>query len=132
MRILIAEDDLGSRVALAKLLSSFGQCDVAENGREAFSCFKKALSEGAPYELVCLDIMMPELDGQQVLRKIRSEERGAGIGGLDAVRVIMISALDDSGNILGAFKGGCEAYLHKPLDKDKLIGRMRDLGLVSM
>ena len=131
MRILIAEDDLSTRTLLTKLLSPYGRCEVAVNGREAIECFRLALDEQEPYELVCLDIMMPENDGHQVLASIRAQEETRGIAGLEAVKVIMISALDDSKNVLGAFKQGCEAYLTKPINKDQLVDRLRNLGLVS-
>ncbi len=76
--------------------------------------------------------MMPVMDGQQALQKIRRLEEQHGIGGLDTAKVIMVTAADDSKNIMKAFRQGqCEAYLTKPLDREKLITHIRDLGLIE-
>ncbi len=130
MRILIAEDDFTSRRILQKLLSSYGTCDVATNGKEAVEAFRISWEEAAPYDLICLDIMMPHLDGQQVLTEIRSLEKEKGIDGFKGVKVIITTALDDFNNIMKAFKGQCDAYLVKPIDKVKLVREIEKLGLL--
>lgn len=129
MKILVAEDEYIGRALLVEMLSPFGTCDTAENGREALEMVKKSF-ETTPYDLVCLDIMMPELDGQQVLQEIREIEaqRHSDKG----IKIIMTTALDDSGNIMRAFtRGACEGYLTKPIDKIKLIEQIQELGLIA-
>ena len=74
MRILIVEDDLASRKIMLKILSKYGECDVTVDGLEAVDAFMLAQKENKPYDLVCLDIMMPKLDGVKVLKVIRSLE----------------------------------------------------------
>lgn len=74
MRILIAEDDLASRKVLYKFLSNYGECDITIDGMEALEAFMLAWDEGKPYDLICLDIMMPELDGVKTLKTIRDIE----------------------------------------------------------
>ena len=74
MRILIVEDDLASRKIMLKILSKYGECDVTVDGLEAVDAFMLAQKENKPYDLVCLDIMMPKLDGVNVLKVIRSLE----------------------------------------------------------
>jgi two-component system, chemotaxis family, chemotaxis protein CheY len=130
MRILIAEDDFTSRKILQKLLSPYGTCDVATNGKEAVDAFHLAWEEETPYDLICLDIMMPYLDGGQVLDEIRSFEKERGIEGLKGAKIIMTTALDDFTNIMKAFRGQCDSYLVKPIDKAKLIGAIEKLGLL--
>ncbi len=130
MRILIAEDDFTSRRILQKLLSPYGMCDIAVNGKEAVDAFRLAWAEEAPYELVCLDIMMPCLDGSQVLADIRSFEKERGIEGLKGTKIIMTTALDDFTNIMTAFRGQCDSYLVKPIVKAKLIGTLERLDLL--
>ena len=71
MKILIAEDDYVSRKFLYKFLSTFGECDVTVDGMEAIEVFLSALEQGQYYDLVCLDIMMPEVDGIKALKTIR-------------------------------------------------------------
>lgn len=130
MRILIVEDDFTGRRLMQKILAPYADCDVAIDGAEAVKAFQMALEANDPYDLICLDIMMPEMDGHQALRAMRRVEEEHGIGGLDGVKVIMTTALDDSRNILGAFREGCEAYVTKPVDPQRLLEQMRKLGLL--
>ncbi len=132
MKCLIVEDNFAARKLLQKYLSGYGDCDVAANGIEAVDAFKEALDEGQPYDLICLDVMMPQMDGHQALEAIRQVETQHGIGGLDGVKVIMTTALGDSKNIMGAFREGCEAYIIKPVEKQKLLKEIEGLGLISV
>jgi len=129
MKILIAEDDFTSRKILQQYLKPFGDADIAVNGKEVVSAFSKALKDQAPYELVCLDIMMPEMDGQTALTNIRKLETNFDINYPDSARIIMTTALSDGKNVLGAFKSGAEAYLTKPIDKIKLYEQLEKLGI---
>lgn len=126
MRTLIVEDDFISRRLLQSILSAFGASDVAVNGLEALEAFKLAIEEGNAYDLVCLDIMMPEMDGHDVLRKLREYEESMGRFGKDSATVIMTTALGDLDNIKKAFEEQCEYYLIKPVDKNKLVGIVRE------
>ena len=131
MKTLIVEDDFLARSLLSTLLSEYGVCHIALNGQEALDAISRAMDEGSPYDLVCLDIMMPVMDGQEALLELRKMEEARGIQGLNATKVIMVTAIDDSKNIMKAFRQGlCEAYLTKPLDRNKLISYIKDLGLV--
>jgi two-component system chemotaxis response regulator CheY len=131
MKVLIVEDDFTNRKVLQKYLEPFAKCDVAVDGREALETFSAALRAGEPYELVFLDIMMPQVDGHAVLRGIRELESSSGVVGDGASKVIMTTALDDSSNVLGAFSEGCEAYVVKPIDKQKLYHELRKLGCID-
>lgn len=132
MKTLIVEDDFLARSLLSTLLAEYGVCHVAVNGEEALTAVARAFGKKAPYDLICLDIMMPVMDGQEALQEIRKIENKNGIMGLDATKVIMITAVDDSKNIMKAFRQGqCEAYLTKPLDREKLLKHLDDLGLVE-
>lgn len=121
MKILIVEDDFLSRKLMLSYLTPLGACDVASNGKEAIEAFTLAHAENAPYDLMTLDIMMPDLSGQEVLKRIRAYEVDHKIMFSDGVKVIMTTALEDSRNVMDAFKNQCEGYLVKPIDYDKLI-----------
>ena len=125
MKCLIVEDEFTSRKLLQVYLSDYGNCFVAVNGHEAVEAFREALEENEPYDLICLDIMMPEMDGHETLKAIRRIESEHGIAGLDGVKVIMTTALEDSKDVMGAFKSGCEAYLVKPVEKENPVAGSR-------
>ena len=131
MKCLIGEDESTSRMLLHRFLLEVGECHAATNGRETVEAFKTALDQGEFYDLVCLDIMMPEMDGHQVLQAIRQLEGAAGIDDLAGVKVIMITAMHDSEHVLGAFRLGCDAYIVKPVLKSKLFEEMGKLGLFA-
>jgi len=131
LNVLIAEDDTTSREILQRFLSPVGNCDTVANGRDAISAFEQAHEKNSPYRLVCLDIIMPDGDGLEILEHIRSFEETHRIRQELAVKVIMTTSLDDSRSVIGAFKGGCESYLVKPIDKQKLNYELIKLGIIE-
>lgn len=129
MKILVVEDDATSRDVLRSILSEFGECDLAADGEEGLSAFERAYGQGAPYDLVCLDILLPRMDGQEVLRKIRELEASGGSEAGEA-RVVMITALSDPKNVVETFyRGGATAYVPKPIDRDHLFQVLGKLGV---
>ena len=130
MRTLVVEDDYITSQVMQEIMLSFGHCDVAENGREALELFNSAQISGTLYDVIFLDIMMPEMDGQEVLGRIREAEKLKGIMGLDCVKIVMTTALDDYNNVKSAFASQAEAYVVKPIDKDKIIKSLVGLGLL--
>ncbi len=128
IRTLIVEDEFTSRMILNALFAKLGPCDVAMNGREALEAFATAM-KGTHYELLCLDISMPGMDGHAVLKEVRGMERAAGIGRLDRVKVIMTTASRDRRDVVDAFRSECDGYLVKPIDKIGLISKLSNLGL---
>lgn len=131
MRILIAEDDLAGRKLLQKFLSRYGECDIAVDGLETLDTFLMAIKEEKPYDLICLDIMMPKLDGLKVLKAVRGIEKEKGIPEGSQVKIIMTTALNDKKTVMEAYDSGCEAYAWKPIDLEKLTEAMKKLGLIQ-
>ncbi len=131
MKTLIVEDDFISRRILKEMLSPYGECDIAIDGEEAVQAFRIALDESAPYDLVCMDIMMPNMDGQEALRLIRALEKERGGSAAKETKVIMTTALGDPKTVVEAFyKGGVTSYLVKPIGKQKLLQELRNFGLI--
>lgn len=131
MRILIAEDDLTSRMFMKKYLSNYGECDIAINGMEAIDSVSEALHKGEPYELICLDIMMPMVDGIKALKSIRELEKTLLKQKDEPAKVIMTTALNDKDTVEEAYKYGCEGYAWKPIDFDKFNEVLRKLELIE-
>lgn len=130
MRILIAEDDIISRKFLLKFLSRYGECDLVVDGLEALDAFLISLKENKPYDLICLDIMMPKVDGVKVLKHIRDLETQKGILPDKRSKIIMTTALAETQFVQKAIDIGCNAYAAKPIDTVKLDEVLQDLGLV--
>jgi two-component system chemotaxis response regulator CheY len=131
MRILIAEDDFASRLFMKKFLSKYGECDVAVDGIEALDAYLNSIKDENIYDLICLDIMMPKLDGMKVLKSIRNIEKQKNISEDKKVKIIMTTALNDKQTVLSAYDSGCEAYAWKPIETEKFIVVMRNLGLIE-
>lgn len=131
MRILIVDDDYQSRVLLQKMLEKRGDCQMEEDGKKALGAFVQAISQGDPFGLVCMDIMMPEMDGQEALRRIRAIEKERGLRGKDEAKIIMTTALDDPKNVFEAYyKGGATSYIAKPIDAHSLLHMLRNMELI--
>lgn len=131
MKILLAEDDFVTRKFMVGFLSKYGECDVTVDGMEAVDAFMMALEDEEPYDLVCLDIMMPVMDGYQALMGIRNLEKARGIAQDKQAKVIMTTALNDEKNVKMAFELGCTIYSGKPIDKERFEQAMKKLGLIQ-
>ncbi len=135
MKVLIVEDEFTSRKILQRIFSSFGTCDTAVNGNEAVEAFEQAWLEGEPYDLICMDVLLPNMDGHQALERIRDIEKQMGIMVTQEVHVMMVTVLDDTENIMKAFfRLGASSYIVKPVrpaDREKVINEVRKMGLLS-
>jgi two-component system chemotaxis response regulator CheY len=131
MRVLLVEDDFSSRLVLQTFLSKHGECHVAVNGKEAVDAFRSALEHGERYHLICMDIMMPELDGRQALRQIRDLEEKFGILSATGAKIIMTTAVNDVKEVGRCFHELCDSYLVKPIDLATLLGQMKSYQLVQ-
>ena len=130
MKILLAEDDFVTRKFMTGFLSKYGECDVTVDGSESVDAFMMALEDDEPYDLVCLDIMMPVMDGYQALMGIRNLEKERNIPADKAAKVIMTTALNDEQNVKMAFELGCTVYSGKPIDQDKFEQVLKKFGLI--
>ena len=131
MRILIAEDDRISRSFLQKFMVTYGEVEVAVDGMDAIDIYMDAIKEGRPFDLLCLDIMMPKVDGLKVLKVIRQLENQNEKASDKKIKIIMMTALADIGYVDEAFRLGCDAYASNPVDTEKVEEAMRNLGLIT-
>ena len=130
-RILIMEDDPVSGLLIQRYLDSYGECNLVTDGKKAIEAFEQAIGTEERYHLIILDIMVPEINGKDVLKKIRELEMEKRIPEQGRTKVIMTTALSDSGNVIDSFKYKCDAYLIKPIDKKKLLREISSLGLMQ-
>ncbi len=131
MKTLIAEDDFTSRLIMQEILKVYGPCHIAVNGQEAVEAVRAALEAGEPYSLICLDVMMPEIDGQEALRQIRAQEEAKGILSSNGSVIVMTTALNDVKNVSAAYGSLCDMYLTKPIQKAKLLDELRKRKLIE-
>ncbi|MBN2412667.1 response regulator [candidate division KSB1 bacterium] len=120
MRILVVDDDYVSRTKLKSLLSAYGDCDAVDNGEIALKMFEKAYKESVPYNLITMDIEMPDLSGQEVVHSIRQWELENKVKTSRQVKILMITIKNDVDDIMSSFKEGCEWYLTKPVTPENL------------
>lgn len=130
MKALVAEDDFASRKFITNYLNQYGECDATVDGMEVVDAFMMAYEDEEPYDLVCLDVMMPVMDGYQALKAIRDIEVEKGIPVEKRVKIIMMTALNEERNVKKAFEMGCTVYCAKPVDMEKLKGVLQKLSLI--
>jgi len=130
MKTLIVEDDFTSRLLLQELLKGYGPAHIAVNGKEAIEAVRLALEAGEPYALICLDIMMPEMDGQEALKEIRTLEEAREIISSNRAKILMTTAHADKVNVIKAREQQCDFFLVKPIQRAKLIEVLRQLKLI--
>jgi len=132
VKCLIVEDDFISRRILRELLNPHFEIEIAVDGEEAITAFKLAHQAKSPFDLICMDIMMPKMDGREALRLIRQLEKELEIPPNLETKIVMTTALDDPKTVFDSFyQDGATAYLVKPISKQKLIRELRALGLIQ-
>ena len=133
MKILIVDDSKSARFLMEEMLSEYGKCDTAENGLEGVETFEMAIDSGEPYNIVFLDIVMPEMNGQEALIRMREIEEDKEIMELDESAIIMTTGLSDSKSITDAIHNGeATSYIVKPVSKEKLTEKLSNLGLITI
>jgi two-component system chemotaxis response regulator CheY len=131
MKTLIVEDDFTSRLLLQSLLSRYGECHGVVNGYEAIKAFCMATDQNVPYNLVCMDILMPGPNGPDTVRSLRAIEEEKGVLPQHGAKVIMTTGLNSARDVSQSFNSLCDAYLTKPIDVAKLLDHLKSYQLVS-
>ena len=132
MKVLIVEDDAVSRKMIEMLIKPLAEeYSLAKDGEIALDFFNKSVENNNNYDLVLLDIMLPIMDGQTLLRMFREKEKEYNLLGNKSCKIIMVSALNDAGNVMEAFKNQCDGYLTKPYNKNSLMVELRKLELIE-
>ena len=129
MKILILEDDRHLLDLLTRNMMMYGECYSTDNGADAVRVFDEAMTSHEPFDVALLDVMLPGMSGYEVLEYIRQIEAKWKRDGLKGAKVIMVTALNSSKNILQAFRENCEGYLTKPYTTDELNDVLNKLGI---
>ena len=128
MKTLIVDDDFVNRLLIQEMLKAYGTSHIAVNGKEAVDAVRRAIESFEPYDLICLDVMMPEMNGQQALREIRALEKSKGVK--QRTKIVMTTALADPENVTEALQGECDYFLAKPIRKAALLDALRRVAVI--
>ena len=131
LKTLVVEDDFTSRLLLQTFLARYGECHVAVDGKEAVKAFQIASDHGSPYNLVCMDILLPTMNGTEAVKQIRKLQESRGIPSARAAKIIMTTGVSDMNEVFRSFDQSCDAYLFKPIDTAKLLKELEIFGLLE-
>lgn len=124
-KILIVDDNFENRQLIAEILREVTVCDFAATGKEAIDAYNLSLQKENPYSLILMDIELPEVNGLEILEKIRQSEKTAGIPLGDGTPVIIVTAYEK--RFVEAYDKGCDDYILKPIEADVLLKKIADV-----
>ncbi|MBF0201145.1 MAG: HDOD domain-containing protein [Desulfamplus sp.] len=128
IKILIVEDEPVSRTKIAKMLDDVGTLELFEAGKDALEAFIKAFEAKSPFNFLILDVSMPEMDGIELLKKIRKFEKQSLVPRESASKIVMLTSYSDKKTVIACHAAGCDDYAVKPFKKDVIIKKMEKLG----
>jgi two-component system OmpR family response regulator len=116
MRVLVVDDEPKLSALVARALREEGHAaDVAAHGNDALW-----MAQAAPYDAIVLDVMLPGIDGFEILRRLRADDVWTP--------VLMLTARDGIGDRVGGLDAGADDYLTKPFSFDELLARIRAIA----
>jgi two-component system chemotaxis response regulator CheY len=131
MRTLIVEDVHFLALILQRIINPYSKSDFAHNGAIAVEKYTKAFTKGRPYDLICLDLMLPEMDGFEVLKSIRQFEDDFNLPESERIKIVVISSFNDRKTVSKARAAGCDGYIAKPFRKDQVLASLAKVGAID-
>jgi len=128
MRVLIIDDEMTALIKMKALLGAYGDCTCVTNGFQALEQCATAIKDGAPFDLITIDIELPKASGFEVLSAINKFEKDRNI---PASIKIMVTASGTKSNLVKAATKGCNGFMVKPVRKDNLDEKMASLGFAK-
>jgi HD-like signal output (HDOD) protein/FixJ family two-component response regulator len=129
MHILVVDDEVASRSKMKTLMETFGECQTADNGMDAIALFEKAIETGRPFQLVTLDIEMPDLQGTEVLQLIRQIEKDNQVAPDQRAKIMMVTCRSEKQQVVDCIQTGCDAYIAKPFNIKAVQEKIKKFGL---
>jgi len=124
----VVDDESVSRKVLRKALEAFGQCEEAEDGREATAAFKQAWDDSSPFDLMMLDLSMPDMDGREVIHHIRGLEKDMKVPDQQQTKIVMVTSHSEEDTVLACLSAGCNDFIVKPFEQETLFEKLAKLG----
>lgn len=131
MKSLVVDDEFVPRMVLQRILQAHGPCDAATTTAEAMAAVRHAIEQKNPYQLICLDIEMPDGSGQDVLKDIRRLEEEMTVPVELRAKVLMASSRSEPEQVKAAFYNGSNGFLVKPVEPERLARKLRELALIA-
>lgn len=131
MKVLIVDDEMVSRRKMEIIMRDYGECQSAENGNSAIRAFTEAIETGAPFDLITLDISLPDMNGTSVLSVIRELEKGNAVTVDRRVKVLMVTAHGDKELVMTSIAAGCDDYIVKPFTLETITEKLEKIGLTT-
>lgn len=131
LKVLIVDDVPQNGRVLKALMAKYADCDIALNGREAVNAFQNAWKQGEPYQLVCMDIMLPDIDGLKVVEVLRKMEEAMKVEESKRIKIIVVSSLEDTQHRMKAFNLDCAGYITKPISSKDLFECLKQAKLIE-
>ena len=129
-RILIVDDSTAIRESFKEILSSLADCEEAVNGRDAVDLVKRRIHQGKTFDLVLMDIIMPEKDGLTAVKEIREFEQSRGGRESDRLTIVIVTTIREPSRILVAqYECGADAYISKPFTGETVLQTLSGNGL---
>jgi two-component system chemotaxis response regulator CheY len=127
MRILVVDDEVVSRKKMMKSLSHLGDCEGVENGEAAISAAQTAMGDWKLYNLITLDVSMPDISGTEVLSQIRKLEAERGLDDEERSTILMVTSHSDIETVK-ACAGKCDGYVIKPFNREVIMAKLKKTG----
>ncbi len=113
------------------MLEPYGEITFVRTGREAIQQFQKTLTTQEYFDLICLDINIPEINGLDVLKNIRAAEKLNHVPLDKRAKIVIVSSTNEADVVMKAIKLGCDGYIVKPFSQEKIIAELKKLKLIS-
>jgi two-component system, chemotaxis family, chemotaxis protein CheY len=125
MKIMIVDDEAAALNKMKILLDTYGECTLCTKAVQALLLYGTAINEGAPFELVSIDLQLENSDGNELLEKMNQVEIKKGV---PPAKKLIVTAMGTAENLVIAHAKGCDAFLVKPVKRDALEQKMAALG----
>lgn len=127
--MLVIDDQMTTRMLLRCMLETYGEVVEAKAGKEGVALFGAALADGAPFQMVCVDLGLPDIDGNQVLEQLRAVEVQQQVRA--PATIVVVSGNDTEEARGDALERSADAYLTKPVSYESMFALLARIGAVG-
>jgi two-component system chemotaxis response regulator CheY len=129
IRSLIVDDELVSREKLRIVMSRYGACECVADAASAVKAFVSAWNDWAPFDLLTMDIGLPDKNGVELLKAIRQLEQSHNVGERHRARVIMVTSSAERALVEQCVQAGCNDYIVKPVNAATICAKLEGMSL---